>query len=150
MTTLIPTVGMYILNDYVKPADVYKRIEQIQPSVVRVMDGIDLARALVRDFPGMMVMHRRWRPDDAELFLKISASEFFETIARDSAGGIIPEVGNEPDPYVQTTRQMAWYAEIGLTTSDLAELAYINFQMMVLIQQKLPHVVKMAHMPQVL
>lgn len=41
------------------------------------------------------------------------------------------------------------YAEVGLTVDDLAQLAYVNFQIMMLIQDKLPNIVKMSHTPQV-
>jgi hypothetical protein len=85
-------------------------IAEEQPRALLVMDDINFARSLSRQYPHMLIIHRRFQPDDARLHHRYNPNDWVQQIAADGQRNVVVQCLNEPNGYEDLSLLAAWSA----------------------------------------
>jgi hypothetical protein len=85
-------------------------IAEAQPRAILVMDDVALARGLARQYPHMLVVHRRFQPDDARLHHRYHPTDWVQRVASDGQRSVVVQCLNEPSGYEDLLLLAAWTA----------------------------------------
>lgn len=85
-------------------------IAEEQPRALLVMDDINFARSLSRQYPHMLIIHRRFQPDDARLHHRYTPADWIARIAGDGQRNVVVQCLNEPNGYEDLSLLAAWSA----------------------------------------
>lgn len=90
-------IGLNILAQFVKDRDkLYHWLTRVRPTVVVVMDNIDMARRIRSQFPGCTVIYRAYNPNDHRWHEAMTPAAWLDMHTPQAADGIVLQVFNEP------------------------------------------------------
>ena len=103
-------------------------VERLRPRSVLIMDDASLAQRIASTYPETATLYRKFSPNDAELHLQVSPTEFINSVAYAAKNGVIVQALNEPSGYTNLPELVKWCVDVMAEASKRGiRLALPNF-----------------------
>lgn len=105
-------------------------LRNLRPKALLVMDDPDYALAIKQELPDTTVIHRTYHKDDNDWHNKVSPLDWLNMHRPHFRPGVVTQVFNEPQGYVNLRPLAAWCEQLmRLASADRVRLALPNFGM---------------------